>query len=85
MQEEESRPQQPRCWSTCCSSAARLDAAIDVAAAHLAGHSRVGAGLSLLAELCQNAGQSDRLAQVAREHGDLVTFTAARLSSRSDA
>jgi hypothetical protein len=63
----------------------KTDAAIDVAAAHLAGIPESALACPSLGELCQNAGQSERLAQVAREIGDLVSFTAARLSSRSDA
>jgi hypothetical protein len=63
----------------------KTDAAIDVAAAHLAGIPESALACPSLGELCQNAGQSERLAQVAREIGDLVSFTAARLSSQVDA
>ena len=59
----------------------KLDEAIDVAAAHLAGIPESGLACPSLNELCQKAGQSDRLAQVARETGDLVSFTAAHLQS----
>ncbi len=59
----------------------KLDEAIDVAAAHLAGIPESSLACPSLNELCQKAGQSDRLAQVARETGDLVSFTAARLQS----
>ena len=59
----------------------KLDQAIDVAAAHLAGIPESSLSCPSLAELCQQAGQSARLAHVAREQGDLVTFTAVRLES----
>ncbi len=59
----------------------KLDAAIDVAAAHLAGIPESSLACPSLAQLCQRAGQSGRLAEIARERGDLVTFTAARLAS----
>ncbi len=62
----------------------RINEAIDVSAAHLASIPETELACPSLAELCQKAGQSDRLAQVSREHGDLVSFTAARiLSARS--
>jgi hypothetical protein len=57
------------------------DHAIDVAAAHLAGIPESSLACPSLNELCQRAGRSDRLAQVARETGDLVGFAAARLQS----
>jgi hypothetical protein len=59
----------------------KIDEAIDVAAAHLAGVPEPELACPSLGELCQRAGQSDRLAQVARDQGDLVNFTAARLES----
>jgi hypothetical protein len=61
--------------------AGKADAAIDVAAAHLAGMPESSLSCPSLAQLCQRAGQTGRLAQLAREKGDLVTFTAARLES----
>jgi hypothetical protein len=61
--------------------AEKHDAAIDVAAAHLAGLSESVLSCLSLAQLCHRSGQSGRLAQIAREQGDLVTFTAARLES----
>jgi hypothetical protein len=61
--------------------AGKLDSAIDVAAAHLAGLSESALSCPSVAQLCQRAGQQERLAQLAREHGDVVTFTAARLES----
>jgi hypothetical protein len=63
--------------------AGKPDAAIDVAAAHLAGMPETVLSCPSLAQLCQRAGQTQRLAQLAREQGDLVTFTAARLESSS--
>ncbi len=59
----------------------RIDEAIDVSAAHLASIPESELACPSLAELCQQAGQSDRLARVSREHGDLVSFTAARILS----
>lgn len=61
--------------------AGKVDAAIEVAAAHLAGLHDSALSCPSLAQLCQRAGQTERLAQVAREQGDLVSFTAARLES----
>ena len=61
--------------------AGKLDSAIDVAAAHLAGMHESALSCPSLAQLCQRAHQSLRLARLAREQGDLVTFTAARLES----
>ena len=62
----------------------KLDAAIDVAAQHLANLPESVLGCPSVAELCQQAGQPDRLARIAREQGDLVTFTAALLQSPSE-
>jgi hypothetical protein len=59
----------------------KIDEAIDVSAAHLAGIPESELGCPSLGELCQKAGQCDRLAQASREQGDLVSFTAARLAS----
>ena len=59
----------------------RLDQAIDVAAEHLAGLPDASLGCPNLAQLCQMAGRPDRLAALSREHGDLVHYVAARLSS----
>jgi hypothetical protein len=61
----------------------RLDAAIDLAAEHLANLPDSALGCPGIAELCQRAGQPERLARIARDQGDLVTFTAALLQSRS--
>ncbi len=63
----------------------KIDAAIDVAGAHLAGLPESALACPSFGELCQQAGQNERLAQVAREQGDLVSFTAARLQSSRDA
>ncbi len=59
----------------------RLEAAIDVAADHLAGLPDASLGCPSLPQLCQMAGRPDRLARAAREQGDLVHYMAARLSS----
>ncbi len=58
----------------------RLDEAIEVASEHLAGLPDSSLGCPNVAQLCQMAGRPDRLAQLAREHGDLVHYVAARLS-----
>jgi hypothetical protein len=62
----------------------KLDEAIDVAADHLAGIPESSLACPSLNELCQRAGRSKRLAQVARDTGDLVAFTAAQLQSAQD-
>ena len=55
----------------------RLDAAIEIAAAHLAGYPESALFCPGLTQLCQRAGRPDLLARIAREHDDLVNFTAA--------
>jgi hypothetical protein len=60
-------------------SAGRIDEAIEVAAAQLFGVPDSTLSCPSLAQLCQRAGRTERLAQIAREHGDLVTYMAARL------
>jgi hypothetical protein len=60
-----------------------LDAAIDMAAEHLAGLPESALSCPSLAQLCLRAGQSVRLAQLARAQKDLVTFTAALLQTHS--
>jgi hypothetical protein len=59
----------------------RAGAAIDVAAAHLADLPDSALTCPSVAELCQRAGAPERLAGIAREHGDLVNFAAARLEA----
>ncbi|WP_406696422.1 hypothetical protein V5E97_36065 [Singulisphaera sp. Ch08] len=59
----------------------RLDQAIEVAAEHLAGLPESTLGCPSVAQLCQRAGQPDRLAAIARKQGDLVNFTAALLQT----
>jgi hypothetical protein len=59
----------------------RLDAAIDVAAEHLGGVPDSTLTCPSAAQLCQRAGQPDRLAQIAREQNDPVKYTAAILAS----
>jgi len=59
----------------------RAGAAIDVAAAHLADLPDSALTCPSVAQLCQRAGEPERLARIARDHGDLVNFTAARLES----
>jgi hypothetical protein len=61
----------------------QLDAAIDVAAEHLAGLPDSALSCPSLAQLCLRAGQPGRLAELARARNDLVTFTAALLQSHS--
>jgi hypothetical protein len=60
-----------------------LDAAIEVAAEHLAGLPESALACPTVAQLCIRAGQPARLAQLARAQKDLVTFTAALLQSYS--
>jgi hypothetical protein len=59
----------------------RPEEAIDVAAEHLAGLPDSMLTCPGVAQLCQMASRPDRLAQIAREHGDLVHYAAARLES----
>lgn len=59
----------------------RLDQAIEVAAKHLAGFPDSSLNCPGVAQLCQRAGQPDRLAAIARGQGDLVNFTAAILQT----
>jgi hypothetical protein len=59
----------------------QLSRAIDVASAHLAEFPESALNCPTVAQLCQRAGQPERLARIAREHGDLVNFTAALLQS----
>ena len=59
----------------------RLDEAIEVAAAHLAGFPESALFCPGVAQLCQRAGRPERLAEVAREHEDLVQYTAAILQA----
>jgi hypothetical protein len=59
----------------------KLDAAIDVAAEHLAGVPDSALGCPSAAQLCQRAGQPERLARIARDQNDLVNYAAAMLAS----
>jgi hypothetical protein len=59
----------------------QIDAAIDVAAQHLANVPESALACPSIAQLCERAGQPDRLARIARDQGDLVTFTAALLEA----
>ena len=59
----------------------RLDEAIDVAAEHLAGLPDSALVCPSVAQLCQRAGQPERLARIARDQGDLVHYAAAILLS----
>jgi hypothetical protein len=61
----------------------RLDEAIEVAAEHLADFPETSLMCPGVAQLCQRAGQPERLARIAREHGDLVNYVAAMLQSGS--
>jgi hypothetical protein len=60
----------------------RFETAIDVAAEHLATVPESMLSCPSLAQLCQRAGRPDRLAQSAREHGDLVQYATAILTAR---
>jgi hypothetical protein len=57
----------------------RLDEAIDVAAEHLAGVPEASLFCPGVPQLCQRAGQPDKLARIARHQGDLVSYAAAIL------
>jgi hypothetical protein len=59
----------------------KAGAAIDVAADHLADLPDSALSCPSVAQLCRRAGEPDRLARIARDHDDLVNFTAARLES----
>jgi hypothetical protein len=60
----------------------RLGPAIDVAAQHLVGFSESMLTCPTVAQLCQRARDPERLARIAREHGDLVNFAAGLLQSQ---
>jgi hypothetical protein len=62
--------------------AGKVDDAIDIASEHLAGIPDAALGCPGIAQLCLRAGQPQRLARIARDQGDLVTFTAALLQSQ---
>ena len=57
----------------------RLEEAIGVASEWFAGLPDSALFCPGVAQLCQRAGNPERLAAVARDHGDLVNYTAARL------
>jgi hypothetical protein len=59
----------------------RLEEAIEVAAQHLADYPESALSCPGVAQLCQRAGRPDRLAQIAREHDDLVNYAAAILQA----
>ncbi len=59
----------------------RLGEAIEVAAEHLAGFPESALVCPSVAQLCQRAGQPERLAQIARDQRDLVNYAAAILQS----
>lgn len=61
----------------------RLDEAIDVAAEHLGGIPESSLFCPGIPQLCQRAGQPDRLARIARDQGDLVQYAAAILQTGS--
>jgi hypothetical protein len=60
----------------------RLDQAIPLAAEHLAGIPQSALFCPGVAQLCQRAGAHDQLARIARDQGDLVNYTAARLQGK---
>jgi hypothetical protein len=62
----------------------RLDEAIDVAAERLAGLPESAMFCPSLAQLCLRAGRLDRLAQVARDRGDLVGFAAGLMAGEME-
>ncbi len=62
-----------------------LEEAIEVAGAHLRGRPESALICPGLAELCRRAGRPDRLAQLSRDHGDLVNYAAAILQRSAGA
>ena len=60
----------------------RVEKAIDVAGEHLAGFPEAALICPSAAQLCQRAGRPERLARIARDHGDLVNYAAAILQTR---
>jgi hypothetical protein len=63
----------------------RIGQAIDVASEHLADLPESSLICPSVSQLCQRAGLPDRLAQVARDNGDLVNYTAAILEPKGPA
>ncbi len=61
----------------------KLDEAIDLAAERLAHLPEQALTCPGLAQLCQQRGRMDRLAEVARRRGDLVHFLTARLQDKT--
>ncbi len=59
----------------------RVEKAIDVAGEHLAGFPEAALICPSAAQLCQRAGRPERLARIARDHGDLVNYAAAILQT----
>ena len=59
----------------------RLDQAIDIAAQYLAGIPEGSLFCPGVSQLCQRSGQLNRLAQIARDQGDLVHYAAAIIQS----
>ena len=59
----------------------RLDAAIEVASEYLAGLPDSALFCPGVAQLCQRAGDPHRLATIARDHRDLVNYTAALIQT----
>jgi len=60
----------------------RPEEALEVAAAHLAHLPESALGCPSVAQLCHSLGRLDRLAAIAREHGDLVHYAAAILDRK---
>ena len=75
-----SRPCRHRCWLV---RMGKLDEAIDLAAERLAHLPEQALTCPGLAQLCQQQGRMDRLAEVARQRGDMVHFLAARLQDKA--
>jgi len=61
----------------------KLDEAIDLAAERLAHLPEQALTCPAFADLCQQRGRMDRLAQVSRQRGDMVHFLAARLQDKT--
>jgi hypothetical protein len=59
----------------------RYSAAVQISLAHLTGIAPNQLACPTLFQLCQLAGDSERLKELARERGDLLSFAAGAISS----
>jgi hypothetical protein len=59
----------------------RTEDALEIAAEHLAHLPDAALACPTLTQLCQSLGRLDRLAEIARNRGDIVNYAAALISS----